>query len=100
MSPRWEPNPSIRRGCTVICTLHAHLVFAPEYRRGPFTEEILRRCEEGTRRLRRLRNRTGRVQRRTRPRPPPCALPAEGIHLQAGGLPQRRLRPQPPPGGT
>ncbi|WP_329347765.1 IS200/IS605 family transposase [Streptomyces sp. NBC_01261] len=24
----------------------AHLVFTPKYRRGPFTDEILRRCEE------------------------------------------------------
>src|SRR5882757_8806886 len=46
MSPRWEPNPDIRRGRTVIYTLHAHLVFTPKYRRGPFTDEILRRCEE------------------------------------------------------
>ncbi|GGP63087.1 hypothetical protein GCM10010214_41110 [Streptomyces abikoensis] len=46
MSPRWEPNPDIRRGRTVVRTLHAHLVFTPKYRRGPFTDEILRRCEE------------------------------------------------------
>ena len=46
MSPRWEPNPGIRRGRTVVCTLHAHLVFTPKYRRGPFTDEILNRCEE------------------------------------------------------
>jgi putative transposase len=46
MSPRWEPNPNIRRGRTVVYTLHAHLVFTPKYRRGPFTDEILRRCEE------------------------------------------------------
>ncbi|WP_079159684.1 transposase [Streptomyces griseus] len=36
----------MRRGRTVVHTLHAHLVFTPEYRRGPFTDEILRRCEE------------------------------------------------------
>src|SRR5258707_11731680 len=46
MSPRWEPNPDIRRGRSVVHTLHAHLVFTPKYRRGPFTDEILRRCEE------------------------------------------------------
>ncbi|MFF3518490.1 transposase, partial [Streptomyces sp. NPDC002573] len=46
MSPRWEPNPHIRRGRSVVCTLHAHLVFTPKYRRGPFTGEILTRCEE------------------------------------------------------
>ena len=46
MSPRWEPNPNIRRGRTVVYTIHAHLVFTPKYRRGPFTDEILTRCEE------------------------------------------------------
>ncbi|RPF38982.1 REP element-mobilizing transposase RayT [Streptomyces sp. TLI_185] len=46
MSPRWEPNPNIPRGRTVVYTLHAHLVSTPKYRRGPFTDEILTRCEE------------------------------------------------------
>lgn len=46
MSPRWEPNPDLRRVRTVVYTLHAHLVFTPKYRRGPFTDEILLRCEE------------------------------------------------------
>ncbi|MER7693994.1 IS200/IS605 family transposase [Streptomyces sp. NPDC097610] len=46
MSPRWEPNPNIRRGRSVVYTLHAHLVFVPKYRRGDFTDEILTRCEE------------------------------------------------------
>ncbi|WP_078937821.1 IS200/IS605 family transposase [Streptomyces virginiae] len=46
MSPRWEPNPDIRRGRNVVHTLHAHLVFVPKYRRGVFTDEILTRCEE------------------------------------------------------
>ena len=46
MSARWEPNPNIRRGRTVVHTLHVHLVFTPKYRRGPFTDEILTRCEE------------------------------------------------------
>lgn len=45
MSPRWEPNPNIRRGRSVVYTLHAHLVFTPKYRRGPFNHEILSRCE-------------------------------------------------------
>ncbi|MFF7890203.1 IS200/IS605 family transposase [Streptomyces sp. NPDC020794] len=49
MSPRREPNPNICRGRTVVCALHAHLGFTPRYRRGPFTDEILRRCEEVTR---------------------------------------------------
>ncbi|WP_394816019.1 transposase [Streptomyces gibsoniae] len=43
---RWEPNLHIRRGRSVICTLHAHLVLTPKYRRGPFTGEILTRCEK------------------------------------------------------
>ncbi|MCX5443595.1 IS200/IS605 family transposase [Streptomyces sp. NBC_00056] len=46
MSPRWESNPHIRRGRTVIYTHHAPLVFTPKHLRGPFTDEILRRCEE------------------------------------------------------
>ncbi|MER6104399.1 IS200/IS605 family transposase [Streptomyces sp. NPDC001832] len=46
MSPRWEPNPDVRRGRSVIHTLHAHLVFTPKYRRHVFTGEILTRCEE------------------------------------------------------
>ncbi|MFD8559435.1 IS200/IS605 family transposase [Streptosporangium canum] len=46
MSPRWESTPSIRRGRTVVCTLHARVVFTPEYRYGPFTDEILTRCGE------------------------------------------------------
>ncbi|MFJ9179926.1 IS200/IS605 family transposase [Streptomyces sp. NPDC102360] len=46
MSPRWEPNPNIRRGRSVVYTLHAHLVFVPKYRRAVFTDEILTRCEK------------------------------------------------------
>ncbi|WP_184759378.1 IS200/IS605 family transposase [Streptosporangium album] len=46
MSPRWGPNPDIRRGRAVVHNLHAHLVFTPKYRRGVFTDEILRRCED------------------------------------------------------
>jgi putative transposase len=46
MSPRWTPNPDIRRGRSIIYTLHAHLVFVPKYRRDVFTDEILTRCEE------------------------------------------------------
>ncbi|MEU1601694.1 IS200/IS605 family transposase [Streptomyces sp. NPDC005708] len=46
MSPRWEPNSDIRRGRSAAYTLHAHLVFTPKYRRGPFTGEILTRREE------------------------------------------------------
>ena len=46
MSPRWEPDPDIRRGRHVICNLHAHLVFVTKYRRGVFTDDMLTRCEE------------------------------------------------------
>ena len=46
MSPRWAPNPDIRRGRSVVYTLHAHLVFTPKYRRAVFTDTILVRCEE------------------------------------------------------
>lgn len=46
MSPRWESNPDIRRGRSVVHTLHAHLVFVPKDRRSVFTDEILTRCEE------------------------------------------------------
>ncbi|MBV9025328.1 MAG: IS200/IS605 family transposase [Streptomycetaceae bacterium] len=46
MSPRWEPNPDIRRGRTVVHTLHAHLVFTPKYRRRVFDDAMLTRCEE------------------------------------------------------
>ena len=46
MSPRWEPDPDIRRGRSVVYNLHAHLVFTPKYRRAVFTGEILARCEQ------------------------------------------------------
>ncbi|MGW1810739.1 IS200/IS605 family transposase [Streptomyces sp. NPDC002078] len=36
----------MRRGPTVVHTLHAHVVLTPKYRRGPFTDDILKRCEE------------------------------------------------------
>ncbi|WP_369252803.1 IS200/IS605 family transposase [Streptomyces sp. R41] len=36
----------MRRGRSVVYSLHAHLVFTPKYRRGPFTDEILTHCEE------------------------------------------------------
>ncbi|MFF3247241.1 IS200/IS605 family transposase [Streptomyces sp. NPDC002870] len=46
MSPRWEPDPDIRRGNHVIHNLHVHLVFVTKYRRGVFNDEMLTRCEE------------------------------------------------------
>ncbi|MFI7223518.1 IS200/IS605 family transposase [Nonomuraea angiospora] len=46
MSPRWNPEPEVRRGRHVVCSLHAHLVFVTKYRRGALTDEMLIRCEE------------------------------------------------------
>ena len=45
MSPRWEPDPDIRRGNHVVYNLHAHLVFVTRYRREVFDDEMLTRCE-------------------------------------------------------
>ncbi|WP_152990341.1 IS200/IS605 family transposase [Sphaerimonospora mesophila] len=36
----------MRRGRSVVYSLHAHVVFTPRYRRGVFTGELLSRCEE------------------------------------------------------
>ncbi|MEV6297707.1 IS200/IS605 family transposase [Streptomyces sp. NPDC051896] len=46
MTPRWEPNPDVRKGRSVVHTLHAQLVFTPKYRRKVFTGPILTRGEE------------------------------------------------------
>lgn len=46
MSPRWEPDPDVRRGRSVVWNLHVHLVFVTKYRRGVFDDEILTRCEQ------------------------------------------------------
>ncbi|MFI9721943.1 IS200/IS605 family transposase [Streptomyces sp. NPDC052396] len=46
MSPRWEPNPEVRRGRHVVHNLHAHLVFVTKCRRNVFNDEMLMRCEE------------------------------------------------------
>lgn len=45
MSPRWEPDPDVRRGRSVVHNLHAHLVFTTRYRRAVFTDPILDTCE-------------------------------------------------------
>ncbi len=37
MSPRWTPDPDVRRGRSVAYNLHAHLVFTTRYRRGALT---------------------------------------------------------------
>ena len=46
MSPRWEPDPDVRRGRSVVHNLHVHLVFVTKYRRGVFTAQMLTRCEQ------------------------------------------------------
>ncbi|WP_208605869.1 transposase, partial [Streptomyces albus] len=51
MSPRWVSNPDVRKGRSVVHTLHAHLVFTPKYRRNVFTDAVLTRCEEVMRKV-------------------------------------------------
>jgi REP-associated tyrosine transposase len=46
MSPRWTPDPDVRRGRSVVYHLHAHLVFTTKYRRGALTDPILTRCQQ------------------------------------------------------
>lgn len=46
MSPRWTPDPDVRRGRSVVYNLHAHLVFTTKYRRGALTGQILDRCRQ------------------------------------------------------
>ena len=46
MSSRWEPDPDVRRGRSVVHHLHVHLVFLTKYRRGVFTVPMLTRCEQ------------------------------------------------------
>ncbi|HWS36505.1 MAG TPA: IS200/IS605 family transposase [Actinoplanes sp.] len=46
MSPRWTPDPDVRRGRSVVHNMHVHLVFTTKYRRGALTDAILTRCEE------------------------------------------------------
>ncbi|MBN3929600.1 IS200/IS605 family transposase [Streptomyces verrucosisporus] len=46
MSPRWEPDPNLRRGRSVVFDLHVRLVFVTKYRRGVLTDTMLTRCEE------------------------------------------------------
>jgi putative transposase len=45
MSPRWTPDPDIRRGRSVVHSIHIHLVFVTKYRRGVSTGEMLTACE-------------------------------------------------------
>jgi putative transposase len=51
MSPRWEPDPDIRRGRTVVYNLHAHLVFITKYRRKVMDDAMLRTCEKAMRKV-------------------------------------------------
>ena len=46
MSPRWEPDPDVRRGRSVVYHLHVHLVFVTKYRRDVFNAQMLTRCEQ------------------------------------------------------
>ena len=46
MSPRWTPDPNIRRGRSVVFNLHVHLVFVTKYRRDVLNDPILTRCEQ------------------------------------------------------
>ncbi|WP_081642972.1 IS200/IS605 family transposase [Nocardiopsis sp. CNS-639] len=46
MSPRWKPDPNVRRGRSVVSDLHAHLVFVTKYRRGVLTDQTLAHCEQ------------------------------------------------------
>ena len=98
MTPRWEGNTDIRRG---LPSLHAHLVFTPKYRRGPFTGEILAGCEEIMRdvradfgaELRGLNGKTDHVHLLVR-YPPKIALSRLVGSLK--GVSARRLRQKSP----
>ncbi|MEU1897809.1 IS200/IS605 family transposase [Nocardiopsis dassonvillei] len=46
MSPRWKPDPNVRRGRSVVSDLQAHLVFVTKYRRGVLTAQMLNHCEQ------------------------------------------------------
>jgi len=41
MSPRWAPDPDIRRGRSVVHDLHVHLVFVTKHRRDVLDDEML-----------------------------------------------------------
>ena len=51
MSPRWEPDPNVRRGRSVMSNLHAHLVFTPKYCKDVFTSKLLMTCESAMRKV-------------------------------------------------
>ena len=45
MSPRWAPDPNIRRGRSVVSNLHVHLVFVTKYRRDVLNADMLTACQ-------------------------------------------------------
>jgi len=45
MSPRWVPDPDIRRGRSVVSHLHVHLIFVTKYRRDVLNGQMLTACE-------------------------------------------------------
>lgn len=51
MSPRWDPDPDVRRGRSVVSNLHAHLVFTTKYRRHVFDDDMLTFCENVMRKV-------------------------------------------------
>jgi putative transposase len=46
MSPRWAPSPDVRRGRSVVYSLHVHLVFVTKSRRDVLDGEMLTACEQ------------------------------------------------------
>lgn len=46
MSPRWTPDPDVRRGRSVVFNLHVHLVFVTKCRRDVLSDAMLTRCEQ------------------------------------------------------
>ena len=52
MSPRWTPDPNVRRGRSVVCNLHVHLVFVTRYRRDVRNDAMLTHREQVIRQVR------------------------------------------------
>ncbi|MET8909989.1 IS200/IS605 family transposase [Micromonospora sp. NPDC004551] len=46
MSPRWVPDPDVRRGRSVVYNLHVHLVFVTRYRQNVLNDAMLTYCEQ------------------------------------------------------
>jgi putative transposase len=49
MTPRWAPDPDIRRGRSVVHNIHIHLVFITKYRRDVLNDDMLWACEQSMR---------------------------------------------------